>query len=100
MTEHQKECICMKNKFNCLDLQRILDNIQHNDIINLDTKINPYDQIENEIVKRINDLIEFESDEELRYKHIIENMIYVCELQPKNMFLHLCSFAFVNVDNV
>ena len=62
MTEHQKECICMKNKFNCLDLQRILDNIQHNDIINLDTKINPYDQIENEIVKRINDLIEFESD--------------------------------------
>ena len=32
-----------------------------------------------------------ESDEE-RYRHIVENMLYVCELQPKNMFLHLVSF--------
>lgn len=33
----------------------------------------------------------YESDEE-RYRHIVENMLYVCELQPKNMFLHLVSF--------
>jgi site-specific DNA-methyltransferase (adenine-specific) len=26
-------------------------------------------------------------DDELRYKHILENMIYVCDIQPKNMFL-------------
>jgi len=32
-----------------------------------------------------------ESDEE-RYRHIVENMLYVGELQPKNMFLHLCAF--------
>ena len=30
-------------------------------------------------------------DDEVRYKHIIENMIYVAELQPKNMFLYLCA---------
>ena len=28
-------------------------------------------------------------DETLRYKHIIENMIYVCEIQPMNMFAYL-----------
>jgi len=27
-----------------------------------------------------------------RYSHIIENMIYVCEIQPKNMFLFHCAF--------
>jgi len=43
----------------------------------------------NRLMKGLED---FESNEELRYKHIVENMIYVCELQPKNMFLHLCSF--------
>jgi len=37
-------------------------------------------------------LKEWEPDEELRYKHIMEEMIYVCELQPKNMFLFLCAF--------
>ena len=31
-------------------------------------------------------------DQKERYKHIIENMIYVCELQHKNLFLHLCAF--------
>jgi hypothetical protein len=30
-------------------------------------------------------------DDEVRYKHIVENMIYVCELQPKNMFLYMCA---------
>jgi hypothetical protein len=30
--------------------------------------------------------------DEDRYKHIIENMLYVGELQPKNMFLFLCAF--------
>lgn len=33
-------------------------------------------------------------DEELRYKHIIENMIYVCELQDKNMFIYLNTFNY------
>ena len=32
-------------------------------------------------------------DDEVRYKHIVENMIYVCELQPKNMFLYMCAVA-------
>lgn len=31
-------------------------------------------------------------DEEERYKHIVEKMLHVCELQPKNMFLFLCAF--------
>ena len=34
-------------------------------------------------------LREWQPDEDLRYKHIIENMIYVAELQPTNMFLWL-----------
>lgn len=34
----------------------------------------------------------WQPDEDLRYKHIMENMIYVCEIQPKNMFLYLCAF--------
>lgn len=34
----------------------------------------------------------FQPDEKRRYKHIIENMIYVCELQPKNIFLYLYAF--------
>jgi hypothetical protein len=36
-------------------------------------------------------LKEWEPDDEKRYKHIVENMIYVCELQPKNMFLYMCA---------
>lgn len=31
-------------------------------------------------------------NEEERYKHIMENMIYVCELQPKNVFLFMYAF--------
>jgi len=42
------------------------------------------------IWKLMDGLKEWEPNEELRYKHIIENMIYVCELQPKNMFLYMC----------
>ena len=38
----------------------------------------------------MNGLKKWEPDEEKRYKHIIENMVYVCELQPKNMFLWMC----------
>lgn len=37
-------------------------------------------------------LKEFEPNEELRYKHIVENQLYVGELQAKNMFLFLCAF--------
>jgi len=43
------------------------------------------------IYKLMNGLKDWEPDEEKRYKHIIENMIYVCELQPKNMFLYMCA---------
>jgi len=34
----------------------------------------------------------FEPNENLRYKHIIENMIYACELQAKNLFLYMYAF--------
>ena len=37
-------------------------------------------------------LANFQPDEKLRYKHIIENMMYVCELQAKNLFLYLYAF--------
>jgi hypothetical protein len=42
------------------------------------------------IYKLMQGLKEWEPDDKKRYKHIVENMIYVCELQPKNMFLWLC----------
>ena len=42
------------------------------------------------IYKLMKGLEEWEPNEEKRYKHIVENMIYVCELQPKNMFLYMC----------
>lgn len=45
------------------------------------------------IVERLMEgLKDFEPDDELRYKHIVENMLHVGELQPKNMFLFLCAF--------
>jgi hypothetical protein len=37
-------------------------------------------------------LVSFQTDEKLRYKHILENMIFVCELQAKNLFLYLYAF--------
>ena len=37
-------------------------------------------------------LVNFQSDDKLRYQHIMENMIYVCELQAKNVFLYLYAF--------
>jgi site-specific DNA-methyltransferase (adenine-specific) len=43
------------------------------------------------IYKLMNGLRDWEPDDEKRYKHIVENMIYVCELQPKNMFLYMCA---------
>lgn len=42
------------------------------------------------IYKLMRGLEEWEPDTEKRYKHIIENMIYTCELQAKNVFLWLC----------
>ena len=39
----------------------------------------------------MNGLKDWEPDDEKRYKHIVENMIYVCEIQPKNMFLYMCA---------
>jgi hypothetical protein len=43
------------------------------------------------IYKLMNGLKDWEPDDEKRYKHIVENMIYVSELQPKNMFLYMCA---------
>lgn len=42
------------------------------------------------IYKLMVGLKDWEPDDEKRYKHIVENMIYVSELQPKNMFLYMC----------
>jgi hypothetical protein len=33
----------------------------------------------------------WEEDEEKRYKHIVENMIYSGEIQPSNVFLYMCA---------
>ena len=35
-------------------------------------------------------LKDWEPDDEKRYKHIVENQIFISEIQPKNMFLFLC----------
>jgi site-specific DNA-methyltransferase (adenine-specific) len=45
------------------------------------------------LVKRLyTGLASWEPDETKRYKHIIENMIYACEIQDKNVFLTHCVF--------
>jgi site-specific DNA-methyltransferase (adenine-specific) len=44
------------------------------------------------VYKLMKGLKDWEPDEEKRYKHIVENMIYVCEIQPRNMFLYMCAF--------
>jgi hypothetical protein len=45
------------------------------------------------VVKRLMKGLEtFEPVAELRYKHIMENMIFACELQAKNMFLYMYAF--------
>jgi site-specific DNA-methyltransferase (adenine-specific) len=43
------------------------------------------------LYKLMKGLEKWEPSEEKRYKHIVENMIYVCELQPKNMYLYMCA---------
>ncbi len=43
------------------------------------------------IYKLMNGLEKWQPDSNLRYKHIVENMIYTCELQAKNVFLWLCA---------
>lgn len=45
------------------------------------------------VVKRLMKGLEgFQPVAELRYKHIMENMIYSCELQEKNVFLYMYAF--------
>jgi site-specific DNA-methyltransferase (adenine-specific) len=44
------------------------------------------------IYKLMKGLKDWEPDDDKRYKHIVENMIYVSEIQPKNMFLFMCAF--------
>ena len=41
------------------------------------------------IVRLMKGLKDWEPDVEKRYKHIIENMVYVSELQPRNCFIYL-----------
>lgn len=41
------------------------------------------------VYKLMKGLEEWEPDSEKRYKHIVENMIYVCEIQPKNMLMYM-----------
>jgi hypothetical protein len=41
------------------------------------------------IYKLMKGLESWEPNVEKRYKHIIENMIYACELQPRNAFMYL-----------
>ena len=43
------------------------------------------------IYKLMKGLQEWQPDVELRYKHIVENMIYTCEIQSRNVFLWLCA---------
>ena len=44
------------------------------------------------VEKLMRGLEEWQPDSELRLKHILENQIYVCELQSKNMFIYLQLF--------
>ena len=45
------------------------------------------------IVQRLmKGLKNWEKDEEKRYKHILENMIYVCDISTKNLFIYLNLF--------
>lgn len=45
------------------------------------------------VVERLMEgLSEWEPDQEKRYAHIMENMIYVSELQARNCFIFLCSY--------
>jgi site-specific DNA-methyltransferase (adenine-specific) len=48
------------------------------------------------IKKLMEGLIEFRKNEDDRYKHIVENMIYVCEIQPRNISHYLKLF---NINN-
>ncbi len=48
------------------------------------------------IEKLMDGLKEWQPDSELRLKHILENQIYICELQPKNMFIYLQLFDHEN----
>ena len=43
------------------------------------------------IYKLMRGLEDWEPDPNKRYKHIVENMIYTCELQARNVFLWLCA---------
>ena len=52
------------------------------------------------IYKLMNGLKDWEPDDEKRYKHIIKNMIYVGEIQPKNMFLYMNAVGPMNEYNL
>lgn len=45
------------------------------------------------IIQRLmSGLVDFEANPQKRYKHILENMIYICDISSKNMFLYLNIF--------
>ena len=52
------------------------------------------------IYKLMVGLKDWEPNNEKRYKHILENMIYVGELQPKNMFLYMNAIDPMNEYNL
>ena len=54
--------------------------------------IDSYSGRKDEIGRLMDGLADWQSDEELRYQHILEEMIYVSELQAKNLFLYLYAF--------
>ena len=45
------------------------------------------------VIRLMKGLKEWQPDEEKRYKHIIEKMIYVCDIQPKNNFIFIQLFG-------
>jgi len=49
------------------------------------------------ILRLMEGLAEWQPDEELLYKYIVEEMLYVCELQPINMFLYLFTIDSRNI---
>ena len=48
------------------------------------------------MIKFMDGLKDVLPDEENRFKHIVENMIHVCELQPKNMFIYINLIDLIN----
>ena len=78
-------------------VEEMLDNLPYEVWTNPDLKwldpCNGVGTFPSVIIERLmKGLTEWQPDEELRYKHIMENMLHVSELQEKNLFLYLYAF--------